>query len=95
MMPLYGFLEGDTIGLLILAHKTDTVPRRHIGRGAGNDFAARDADGDVIEAQHVLLPKTNAPSRIRRSRCRLVSMSEEGDDDRHLAAFCYQSHPFA
>ena len=24
-MPLYGFLEGDTIGLLVLAYRTDTV----------------------------------------------------------------------
>lgn len=25
MIPLYGFLEGDTIGLLILAEPTDTL----------------------------------------------------------------------
>jgi len=25
MIPLYGFLEGDTIGLLMLGHDTDTV----------------------------------------------------------------------
>ena len=25
MIPLYGFLEGDTIGLLILAHADETV----------------------------------------------------------------------
>jgi hypothetical protein len=25
MIPLYGFLEGDTIGLLVLADETDTV----------------------------------------------------------------------
>lgn len=25
LMPLYGFLEGDSMGLLILAHDTDTV----------------------------------------------------------------------
>ena len=25
MMPLYGFLEGDTIGLLVLAEETDSV----------------------------------------------------------------------
>jgi hypothetical protein len=25
LMPLYGFLEGDTIGLLVLAHDTDLV----------------------------------------------------------------------
>ena len=25
MIPLYGFLQGDTIGLLILAEKSDTV----------------------------------------------------------------------
>jgi hypothetical protein len=25
MIPLYGFLEGDTIGLLILGHQDDTV----------------------------------------------------------------------
>lgn len=25
MIPLYGFLEGDSIGLLILAYKQDTV----------------------------------------------------------------------
>jgi hypothetical protein len=26
-MPLYGFLEGDTLGLLVLAYKTDTIAR--------------------------------------------------------------------
>lgn len=25
MVPLYGFLEGDTVGLLILAHHDDTI----------------------------------------------------------------------
>lgn len=25
MIPLYGFLEGDTMGLLVLAHESDTV----------------------------------------------------------------------
>ena len=25
MIPLYGFLEGDTVGLLILAQGTDTI----------------------------------------------------------------------
>lgn len=25
MIPLYGFLEGDTIGLLVLAEETDSV----------------------------------------------------------------------
>jgi Toluene-4-monooxygenase system protein B (TmoB) len=27
MMPLYGFLEGDTIGLLVLADEQDTIAR--------------------------------------------------------------------
>jgi hypothetical protein len=31
MIPLYGFLEGDTVGLLVLADETTTV----------EDFAAR------------------------------------------------------
>jgi hypothetical protein len=30
LVPLYGFLRGDTIGLLVLVHETDTV--REIGR---------------------------------------------------------------
>jgi len=30
LVPLYGFLKGDTIGLLVLVHDTDTV--RDIGR---------------------------------------------------------------
>jgi Toluene-4-monooxygenase system protein B (TmoB) len=25
LVPLYGFLQGDTIGLLVLVHDTDTV----------------------------------------------------------------------
>jgi hypothetical protein len=25
MMPLYGFLEGDTLGILVFAYETDTV----------------------------------------------------------------------
>ena len=27
LLPLYGFVEGDTLGLLILAHDDDTVAR--------------------------------------------------------------------
>ena len=25
MIPIYGFMQGDTLGLLLLAHETDTV----------------------------------------------------------------------
>jgi hypothetical protein len=27
LVPLYGFLEGDTIGVLVLAHHDDTIAR--------------------------------------------------------------------
>jgi hypothetical protein len=27
LIPLYGFLEGDTIGLIVLAHDDDTIAR--------------------------------------------------------------------
>ena len=27
MIPLYGFLQGDTLGLLLFAHEEDTVAR--------------------------------------------------------------------
>jgi hypothetical protein len=27
LIPLYGFLEGDTLGLLVLAYKADTIRR--------------------------------------------------------------------
>ena len=39
LVPLYGFLRGDTIGLLVLVHETDTV--REIGRKLQEAAAVR------------------------------------------------------
>jgi hypothetical protein len=38
-IPLYGFMEGDTVGLLILAEETDTV--RTLGRKLQDAAAIR------------------------------------------------------
>jgi hypothetical protein len=39
LVPLYGFLKGDTIGLLVLVHETDPV--REIGRKLQEAAAVR------------------------------------------------------
>ena len=36
----------------VAADQADAAPGRHIGGGAGDDFAAGDADSDVVETQH-------------------------------------------
>ena len=47
LVPLYGFLRGDTIGLLVLVHETDTV--REIGRKLQEAAAVRVAPKPAAE----------------------------------------------
>ncbi len=50
MIPLYGFLEGDTVGLLVLAQATDTpdVLARKLQQAA----RVRVAAWDEVEVRH-------------------------------------------
>jgi hypothetical protein len=48
-IPLYGFLEGDTLGLLVLAEEADTV--RELARklqDAANIRVARNGDVELL-----------------------------------------------
>lgn len=58
LVPLYGFLQGDTIGLLVLVHDTDTVAE--IARKLQQAAAVRlppKARGSVSHAGHRLAPE--------------------------------------
>jgi hypothetical protein len=49
LIPLYGFLEGDTLGLLVLAEEADTV--RELARklqDAANIRVARNGDVELL-----------------------------------------------
>jgi toluene-4-monooxygenase system protein B len=57
LVPLYGFLKGDTIGLLVLVQETDTV--REIGRSLQEAAAVRVTPrpaADVYFRGHLLDP---------------------------------------
>lgn len=56
-VPLYGFLQGDTIGLLILAEETDTVAElaQKLQEAAWLRVAARD-NVQVVYKDKVLDP---------------------------------------
>ncbi len=59
------------------ADQADAAACGQIGGRAADDLAARDADSDVVEAQHDgSCPKTNGIA-VGRSRCRPIPMSEE------------------
>jgi hypothetical protein len=58
LVPLYGFLQGDTIGLLVLVHDTDTVAE--IGRKLQQAAAVRLAPkprARVFHGGQVLAPE--------------------------------------
>jgi hypothetical protein len=56
LVPLYGFLRGDTIGLLVLVHETDTV--REIGRKLQEAAAVRVAEVGLQALERVdVIPK--------------------------------------
>ncbi len=57
LVPLYGFLAGDTIGLLVLVHDTDTVAEiaRKLQQAAAVRVAPR-TGGKVFHAGHELQP---------------------------------------
>ncbi|MBV8878623.1 MAG: hypothetical protein JO332_01545 [Planctomycetaceae bacterium] len=50
LVPLYGFLRGDTIGLVILAHDTDTI--RDVGAKLQEAASVRVAPVPVVEVRH-------------------------------------------
>lgn len=58
MVPLYGFLQGDTMGLTIVVHTTDTVATL-VGRlqQAAHVRCAWDGDYDVVYRGIVLDPQ--------------------------------------
>jgi hypothetical protein len=58
LVPLYGFLQGDTIGLLVLVHDTDTVAE--IARKLQQAAAVRlppKAVASVFHGGHRLAPE--------------------------------------
>ena len=58
LVPLYGFLQGDTVGLLVLVHDTDTVAE--IGRKLQQAAAVRVAPKPRAHVAHggrVLAPE--------------------------------------
>jgi hypothetical protein len=58
LVPLYGFLKGDTIGLLVLVHDTDTVAE--ISRKLQQAAAVRvppKPGGSVYHGGHRLAPE--------------------------------------
>ena len=59
MIPLYGFLEGDTIGLLVLAERDDSIAE--IARklqAAARLRVAIDGPVDVVHGGKTLDPKS-------------------------------------
>jgi hypothetical protein len=57
-IPLYGFLEGDTLGLLVLAEEGETV--RGLARtlqDAGSIRVARTEDVDIVHDGNVIDPE--------------------------------------
>lgn len=58
LVPLYGFLKGDTIGLLVLVHDTDTVAEiaRKLQQAAAVRVPPR-AACSVYHAGHKLAPE--------------------------------------
>lgn len=69
MIPLYGFLEGDTIGLLILAYEHETVAMlaQKLKNSASVRVEPRDG-GKVYVGDQVLDP------RLRISECGLRAL---------------------
>lgn len=49
-IPLYGFLEGDTVGLLILAEEEDTI--QSLARKLQDAASLRVAAGDKVRVVH-------------------------------------------
>lgn len=67
MIPLYGFLRGDTLGLLVLARETDTVATlgERLQQAARLRVRPR-ADVRVVYRGRVLDPKqTLAAAKVR------------------------------
>ncbi|HZE95650.1 MAG TPA: toluene-4-monooxygenase system B family protein [Planctomycetota bacterium] len=50
LVPLYGFLKGDTIGLIILAQDTDTI--REVGAKLQEAACIRVAPAAAVEVRH-------------------------------------------
>jgi hypothetical protein len=50
LIPLYGFLRGDTIGLVILAQDTDTI--REVGEKLQEAASVRVAPSKAVDVRH-------------------------------------------
>ncbi|HLY11849.1 MAG TPA: toluene-4-monooxygenase system B family protein [Planctomycetota bacterium] len=50
LIPLYGFLRGDTIGLIVLAQDTDTI--REIGAKLQEAASIRVAPAPSVDVRH-------------------------------------------
>lgn len=50
LIPLYGFLRGDTIGLVILAQDSDTI--RDVGAKLQEAASVRVAPAAAVEVRH-------------------------------------------
>jgi hypothetical protein len=49
-VPLHGFLQGDTVGLLLLVHDTDTIA--HVARTLIEAAAVRVAPAEHVRLYH-------------------------------------------
>jgi hypothetical protein len=50
LVPLHGFLQGDTVGLLLLVHDTDTLA--HVARTLIDAAAVRVASPERVRLYH-------------------------------------------
>jgi len=87
LVPLYGFLQGDTLGLLVLVHDTDTVAeiarklqqaaavRRPPQAGGGVYHAGRRLDPELTVAQ-AGLSALERVDVIQEAECREVECRE-------------------
>lgn len=50
LIPLYGFLQGDTLGLIVLAQDTDTI--REVGAKLQEAASMRVAPEQAVDVHH-------------------------------------------
>ena len=67
-------------------YKTDAAAHRQIDTGTADDFAAGDADCEVVDAQHGTGPNKCASSRSRSAMSNCVDVGKKNDDGDPLVA---------
>ena len=74
-IPLYGFLQGDTVGLLILADEGETV--QTLARKLQFVFFGAQQDGEMQAAAHGPVPADELTTRLTRlmAGCGLMKAS--------------------